>query len=69
LDWIDEIKSHRETRNNAMSGNIERVKPTELTSTELELVSGGLSFNYSSIELTYAQQKLEGPEPAPKPNR
>jgi hypothetical protein len=52
-----------------MSGNIERVKPTELTSTELELVSGGLSFNYSSIELTYAQQKLEGSEPAPKPNR
>jgi hypothetical protein len=52
-----------------MSGSIESVKPIELPPNELELVSGGLSFNFSKIEVTYVQQKPEGAEPAPKLNR
>jgi type VI protein secretion system component Hcp len=51
-----------------MSGNVESVKPAELVSNELELVSGGLSFNYSTMEWTYVQQKSEGSEPTPKPS-
>ena len=52
-----------------MSGSIESVKPIELTPNELELVSGGLSFNFSKIEVTYVQQKPDGSEPAAKSNR
>ena len=52
-----------------MSGSIESVKPIELTPNELELVSAGLSFNYSTIEWTYTQQKSDGSVPAPKPGR
>ncbi len=52
-----------------MSGNVESVKPTALTPNELELVSGGLSFNYSSIEWTYTQQRPDGSASTSKPNR
>jgi hypothetical protein len=63
-------QSHRDTPGSkAMSGSIESVKPIELTPNELELVSGGLSFNFSKIEVTYVQQKPDGSESAPKPNR
>jgi hypothetical protein len=34
----------------AMSEIIDSVKPAELTPSELDLVSGGVSFNYSTIE-------------------
>ena len=40
-----------------MSETIESVKPTELSPSELDLVSGGVSLNYSTIEWTYTQQK------------
>ena len=40
-----------------MSENIESVKPMELTPSELDLVSGGLSLNFTKIEWTYTQQK------------
>jgi hypothetical protein len=33
-----------------MSEIIDSVKPAELTPSELDLVSGGVSFNYSTIE-------------------
>lgn len=52
-----------------MSGNFESLKSIELSPNQLELVSGGLSFNFSKIEVTYVQQKSDGSEPAPKPNR
>lgn len=52
-----------------MSGNVESVKAAELTSSELEVVSGGLSFNYSAIKWTYVEQRAEGAEPPPKPGR
>jgi hypothetical protein len=44
----------------AMSENIESVKSTELRPSELDLVSGGLSFNFSTIEWTYTKQKPDG---------
>jgi hypothetical protein len=44
----------------AISEIIESVKTTELTPSELDLVSGGLSFNYSTIEWTYTKQKPDG---------
>jgi len=50
-----------------MSGNVENARPTKLSPNELELASGGLSFNYSAIEWTYDRQKSEGSEPRPKP--
>jgi hypothetical protein len=43
-----------------MSENIESMKPTELTPSELDLVSGGVTLNFTKIELTYTQQKPEG---------
>jgi hypothetical protein len=51
-----------------MSGNIERVKPAELTPDELEAVSGGVSLSYSSIERTYVKQTAAGSESTSKPN-
>jgi hypothetical protein len=52
-----------------MSGNIDSVKLVELTPNELEIASGGLSFNYSATEWTYVQQKPDGAEPTSKPIR
>jgi len=43
-----------------MPESIESVKPTELTPSELDLVSGGLTLNYSTIKWTYTQQKPDG---------
>jgi type VI protein secretion system component Hcp len=43
-----------------MSEKSESVNPTELTPSELDLVSGGLSFDYSTIEWTYTKQKPDG---------
>jgi hypothetical protein len=51
-----------------MSGNIDSVKPTELSPNELELVSGGLSLNYSTMEWTCVQQKPDGSVTKSKPN-
>jgi hypothetical protein len=51
-----------------MSENIERVKPVELTANELEIVSGGVSLNFSTIELTYVKQTSDGAAPATKPS-
>jgi hypothetical protein len=44
----------------AMSEIIESEKTVELTPSELDLVSGGVSFNYSTIEWTYTKQKPDG---------
>jgi type VI protein secretion system component Hcp len=52
-----------------MSAKVESAKAAELTFNELEAVSGGMSFEYSTIKWTYVQQKSDGGEPAPKPNR
>jgi hypothetical protein len=52
-----------------MSKNIDSAKLVELTSNELEFVSGGVTFNYSATELTYVQQKPAGGEPTSQPNR
>jgi type VI protein secretion system component Hcp len=51
----------------AMSGNNERVKPAELTPNELEVVSGGVSLSYSTIEWTYVKQTAAGSESTSKP--
>jgi hypothetical protein len=51
-----------------MSGNIESVKPVELTANELEIVSGGVSLNFSTIEWTYVKQTAAGSESTSKPN-
>jgi hypothetical protein len=50
-----------------MSGNNERVKPAELTPNELEVVSGGVSLSYSTIEWTYVKQTAAGSESTSKP--
>jgi type VI protein secretion system component Hcp len=50
-----------------MSGNIESAKPAELTANELDVVSGGVSLSYSTIEWTYVKQTAAGSEPASKP--
>jgi hypothetical protein len=44
----------------AMSEIIESVKTVELTQSELDFVSGGLSFDYSTVEWTYTKQKADG---------
>jgi type VI protein secretion system component Hcp len=43
-----------------MSEIIENAKPTELTPSELDLVSGGLTLNFTKIAWTYTQQKPDG---------
>jgi hypothetical protein len=43
-----------------MSESIESVKPAELTPSELDHVSGGLTLNFTKIEWTYTQQKPDG---------
>jgi hypothetical protein len=43
-----------------MSEIIESEKTVELPPSELDLVSGGVSFNYSTIEWTYTKQKPDG---------
>jgi type VI protein secretion system component Hcp len=43
-----------------MSEIIESVKPTELTPSELDLVSGGVSLNFSKIEMSYVPQNADG---------
>jgi type VI protein secretion system component Hcp len=44
----------------AMSEIIESVKTAELTPSELDLVSGGVSLNFSKIEMSYVPQNADG---------
>jgi hypothetical protein len=44
----------------AMSEIIETMKTTELTPSELDLVSGGLTFNLTNVELSSYQQSGSG---------
>jgi hypothetical protein len=43
-----------------MSEIIESVKPAEMTPSELDLVSGGLTFNLTNVELSSYQQSGSG---------
>jgi hypothetical protein len=43
-----------------MSEIIESVKTAELTPSELDFVCGGVSLNYSKIEMSYVPQNADG---------
>jgi hypothetical protein len=40
--------------------------PVEIPAEYWDTIAGGLSFNYSTVEWTYVQQKSEGNEPGAK---
>jgi hypothetical protein len=50
-----------------MSEIIESVKPTELTPSELDLVSGGVTLNFTKIETSYVPQDEAGSLKKPNP--
>jgi hypothetical protein len=50
-----------------MSEIIESVKPTELTPCELDLVSGGVTLNFTKIETSYVPQDEAGSVKKPNP--
>ena len=57
---MTELASRISKESDAMSEIIESVKTAELTPSELDFVCGGVSLNYSKIEMSYVPQNADG---------